>query len=110
MNGNSVSTMVGSVFPEHKWEIDRFAHKPHDYWESPVRQRAFLALAASRLGFAPTDLERWYKVRARELQALGGEVLLQRYGKSVSKLLATVFPEHKWDLLRFQNKPKSFWE
>ena len=39
----------------------------------------------------------------------GGGVLLQKYGFTLSALLAAVYPEYEWLPWRFMHTPKNFW-
>lgn len=64
---------------------------------------------ASKLGIAENDYEAWYKVSNNDLFKVGARPLLEVHKKSLSTLLAKVFPEHKWDLAQFPKKPKTFW-
>jgi hypothetical protein len=52
----------------------------------------------------------WYSLTVRDLEKQGGSRLLAKYGYSPSKLLATVYPERKWNVDMFHRKPVGYWE
>jgi hypothetical protein len=49
-------------------------------------------------------------VRARDVAAVGGLGLLKAYAGSLPRLLATLVPEHVWDVTRFRRRPPGFWQ
>ena len=56
-------------------------------------------------------MEDWYRVTKEDIRKNGGEGLLRgSYNGSPSTALRSVYPEHNWDLERFKNKPRKFWE
>jgi hypothetical protein len=52
----------------------------------------------------------WYKVRFTDVASKHGSGLLTMYDSSVSKALATVYPEHDWKPWMFTEAPKHFWD
>lgn len=83
--------------------------RPYGFWESKANQRAFLVQVGRRLGIAPGDYASWYKISNKDLLRHGGRGLLGRYNGSLSKLLASVFSEHPWDIGQFVHKPRNYW-
>ena len=51
----------------------------------------------------------WYNITAEDIWKNGGQGLLNHYNGSPSKALLSVFPDHKWVLLKF-NTPKEYWD
>jgi hypothetical protein len=99
---DSISSLVMAVFPEFEWEIENFDRKPRHYWKSLENQRTFLESLTPKLGFSPQDLEGWYKVGLKDLVKYGGTTLIGNFDNSVYAMLASVYPEHLWDVWRFQ--------
>ena len=48
----------------------------------------------------------WYKIRNNDLIEYGASRLLNLYDCSMSKLLALLYPEYKWEPWRFDYSPK----
>ncbi len=46
-------------------------------------------------------MEDWYKMSPRDIIQKGGKSILQHYGSSLFKALASVYPQHTWDSNRF---------
>jgi hypothetical protein len=55
-------------------------------------------------------MEDWYRVTYRELERLGGSTVLVLHGYSVSRLMATVYPNHTWHPLNFVKADKHHWQ
>ena len=107
----SMWRMLSAVFPERDWMAFRFGRVPPGYWSSSIKhQRDFLEFIAPHLGLKKGEPDGWYQVNLSKLNALGGGGIVDLYGKSLSKLLATVFPEHPWDPSKFSSKPRNYWK
>lgn len=63
-----------------------------------------------KLGIESSNLGAWYSIRNRQLIAVGGSGLLQRYRGSLSRALRATFPEHPWDDSKFLHKPRNYWD
>jgi hypothetical protein len=50
-----------------------------------------------------------YKVKLSDVQNNGGAGLLDRYGNSLVKALASVYPEKDWLGWKFQQVPRGYW-
>lgn len=97
--GNSPTKLLQSVFPEHDWMTWRHQVVPHGYWEVVENQRDFVDWAGKTLGLK--KMEDWYKVTKKEIEKLGGNTLLHRYG-SPFKLIGSMYPEHNWKQNKFK--------
>jgi len=103
----SLSKLLANVYPEHPWDLSRFAKKPQRYWSSKENQRRFMDELALKLGLG--DLDGWYSVTVSRLAHLGAARILTLYGNSLSKLLAAVYPDHPWDISKFPTRPQNYW-
>jgi len=72
-----------------------------------ANQKAELETIALNLGIG-SDLSLWYTVSNKRFIECGGGVLLTHYNHSLSKLLMALIPDHKWDVLRFQSRPRNY--
>lgn len=62
----------------------------------------------SHLGYQ--CLDDWYNVTLDNIQKNGGSGLLSDYyNDSPSSALQIIYPEHKWELVRFRYKPSQLW-
>jgi len=104
---NSVSLMVTSLFPDHAWELARF--KAGKQIETLDEQRKFLSAIGAEFGIKEGNYEAWYNVSSPEITQRGGAGLLWKFGNSLSRTLSSVFPEHKWEVVKFKTKPKRSW-
>lgn len=107
-HGDSVSKTLMDLFPEHKWDVDKFKY-PRNYWLNIDNQRAFVLKLGKKLGIPENQYEEWYKVQKKDVISHGGGVLIRRHNGSISGLLKTVFPEHEWDDAKFTKKPRNHW-
>jgi len=101
---NSLAALLAAVYPEFPWDPLRFEKSPHNYWTSLANQRSFVLNLAVQLELKPGDMADFYKLSRRAFLENGGSGLLKRYGGSVPKLLASVFPEVDWQPWRFPRK------
>jgi hypothetical protein len=83
-----------------------FVRLPSNYWNKIENQRRFLDWLAQHLGFKQMD--DWYKIRKEEMGVIGGN-LLAKY-TSIVQLLRTVYPEHLWQIFKFKQVPKGYWQ
>jgi len=114
------------------------AKRPAGYWKNQDHQREFLENVASKLGitevlplsisrykkvthpYAPKinfpslicQLDGWYSVTRREVERVGGKGPL-RFVSSIEGLLKKVYPDYRWDSLRFGEMdgrvPHGYW-
>ena len=82
-------------------------HKPLKRGSSDTK--AFFDKLGVQLGYKHMD--DWYKSTIEDIDKHGGRALLNRlFHGSPSLALQITYPEHKWRLDRFKNKPMGFWK
>src|SRR5437870_1163944 len=74
--GNSPSTALQSVYPEHLWRIWKFKQVPKGYWDKKYIQRQFFDWPGEELGYHSMD--DWYKVTRKDIDVNGGTWLLDK--------------------------------
>lgn len=102
------------AYPEHHWQPWLFSYLPRNEQSDVLRH--FLDWAGPQLGVK--SREDWYAITYRQLVGLvtpnqdkatypksAGRGLLSRYQNSPAKLIMAAFPEHAWDLSKFNRKP-----
>ena len=105
--GDSLPKLLAAVYPNHQWDSAKFTVRSRNYWTSLENQRKFMDDLAQKLGIR--QLDGWYKVTMAELLPHGAVTILNLYGRSLSKLLSKVYPNHPWDLSKFASKPSNYW-
>lgn len=108
-HNSSVSALLKMVFPEHPWEEARFHSKPKNFWQSKENQRKALEEARKKLGLKEGDLNEWYRVSYTDLAKIGMARLVVEHNSSVSMMLMNLFPDHPWDITKFESKNRAFW-
>ena len=103
----SLSKLLMAVYPEHSWDLSRFAIKPRQYWSSLENQRAFMDEMGDKLGLK--DLDGWYAITVANVIPLGAKSILNLYNSSLSKLLMSIYPNHHWDISKFSSRPRNYW-
>eukprot|EP01118_Nematostelium_gracile_P011135 TRINITY_DN3913_c0_g1_i1.p1 TRINITY_DN3913_c0_g1~~TRINITY_DN3913_c0_g1_i1.p1 ORF type:complete len:156 (-),score=14.67 TRINITY_DN3913_c0_g1_i1:15-482(-) len=96
---NAVSRMITSIFPEHQWNTINFRRTPNNTWDDLQVQKNFMINLAKKLNI--NTMEDWYRVTYKQIHFGGGGTLLYKYQHSPSKLIASVFHEHLWDVSKF---------
>ncbi len=87
------------VYPSYKWDLTKFQRVSQKHWQNLETQRAFFDNLAKELQIqSPED---WHKCTKRILDAAGGGGILRGYGGSITRALASIYPEHKWRLWTF---------
>ena len=69
-------------------------------WESKDNQRMFLDQLSKDLGI--TRMEGWYTVDPESVTQRGGTSLFSRYGNSMTSMITSIYPEHKWAHHKFE--------
>jgi len=78
--------------------------KPQKFWKAEENRLSFFDTLFVKLGYKYMD--DWYKVTQEDIYKNGGMGLLNNYyAWSPSRALLSVYPEHEWDLKKFNNKP-----
>lgn len=80
---NSPSKALQSVYPQHKWELERFKQKPNGYWSSQQHQIEYFDWLFTKLGHK--RMEDWYNVTVDDIQSNEGASLLHKYNGSPPK-------------------------
>ena len=80
---------------------------PQGFWIRPKNQRLFLDWLSKRLDFKSMD--DWYSISEKTIIQFGGCGLFNRYKRSPSKMLSSVYNEHSWNLWKFEHTPRGFW-
>lgn len=94
-----------TVYPEHSWIVWKFNRVPHGYWKKRKNSKDFLDWLRGKLGYK--SMEDWYSLTQEDICKNGGRGLLEQHNNSPSKVLQSTYPEHKWKLDKFKNKPMS---
>jgi hypothetical protein len=105
--GNSLSVALMELFPEHKWVIWRFSKVPEGFWDKVENRRSFFEWLYKELKLKDTD--GWYRVTRTSVARYGGSALLAMHQDSLPKTLQAIYPEHTFNIWRFQQTPKSTW-
>jgi len=103
----SMLSLLQATYPEVAWDPLKFNKAPQNYWSDEKTQRAFMEEISPKLGVK--ELSDWYKVSNQLLVDHGASGLLTRYGGSLSALLAKLYPDYKWDPMRFSQVPRNYW-
>ena len=109
MYNSSLSKALMAIYSEHKWDLSKFSKLPHKYWANSSNQRAFMNEIGLKLGINPGEYSKWYKVGNADVISHGGAVILHEHNSSLSGLLNAVYSDHTWDVLKFETRPKFFW-
>eukprot|EP01118_Nematostelium_gracile_P005548 TRINITY_DN1762_c0_g1_i1.p1 TRINITY_DN1762_c0_g1~~TRINITY_DN1762_c0_g1_i1.p1 ORF type:complete len:516 (-),score=96.38 TRINITY_DN1762_c0_g1_i1:23-1516(-) len=104
----SVAQLVTSVLTEHQWTMSGFNLDSRTIQDTKQFQIQLMQRIAQELRI--TKMEDWYTVNVAQIREKGGGELLRSYQDSPSKMIMAVFAQHEWDLFRFVQKPKGFWD
>jgi len=104
--GGTLSKLLPSVYPNHPWDVSKFSVKPRKYWSFIENQRKFMDDLGGKFGIK--DLDGWYSISTKQMESSGAS-LLRKYDGSLSKLLRTLYPNHKWEIARFSHRPRNYW-
>lgn len=105
----SLLVALQQLYPEFSWKFWKFSHLPKTHWHDTNRQREFVEWLNGELGI--NTLDDWYMVDLRDVMKMGGSTLINSYyGGSLVKMLMALYPQHKWQLWRFEKPPSGFWD
>jgi len=102
--------VLAKVYPEHRWDPLKFLRAPSNFWAEKENQKAFLDFLAKKFGFKDGEMEGWYKVSHKMIIENGGSGLLKRFDGSFQSLLESIYPDFKWDPLKFIKAPMNYWD
>jgi hypothetical protein len=100
--------MISAVYPEHEWVPWRFNQVSKGFWNNMENQKQTMAYVAKQLNIK--DLNEWYGVTVSQVEKIAGSGLLNVYNNSLIKLLQSVYPEHPWQVWKFAQVPRGFWD
>jgi hypothetical protein len=103
----SIHQALKTLYPQHNWDAKKFKTLPRGYWKDESVQREALERYGAEHGV--TELDDWYSVNST---AVTTELsfIQSNYNSSLYNALKTLYPEHSWDPLRFQNIPHGYWK
>jgi len=107
-----IGTILGSpgaalqaIYPEHKWQLWKFANKPrssqHITSVSDVELVNHVAKCLSVYQF-----DDWYRISLKDLVRIRASYFVKERG-GLMNLLSKVFPDHQWDTERFKGVRKT---
>jgi hypothetical protein len=108
--GDSLSTLLKTVYPEHSFHDWKFQAVPFKYWQDSRNGRAFLTAFAESRGRDAKDMSFWYSVSAAMIVEAGGRGLLASKGQSPSSAIMSSFPEYSWQPWMFDMVPVGWWK
>jgi len=108
MYGNTASKVVMSVYKDHDWHFWLFDGLPRGYWDVVEHQRKYTDWLGKKLGY--TAMEDWYKVKIIDFAHNHGWSVVYGYENTPAKAIANIYPEHDWELWKFDPIPKGFWD
>eukprot|EP01114_Cavostelium_apophysatum_P003599 TRINITY_DN1359_c0_g1_i1.p1 TRINITY_DN1359_c0_g1~~TRINITY_DN1359_c0_g1_i1.p1 ORF type:complete len:535 (+),score=93.88 TRINITY_DN1359_c0_g1_i1:146-1750(+) len=94
--GESPVKAVLEAYPQYPWKIWNFKFLPVGYYHERANQVAFFQDAAKV--FNISELDDWYRVRTRDIEAHGGTDFLNTFGKPrrLIKALRALYPSKDW--------------
>jgi len=105
---NCLYTLLSTQNPGFPWKKWMFFTAPESLFEDSMQLRQCCEWLASKLDVKTPD--GWYAVTNSEFVIhRGGSALLHHYG-SVGGVLASVYPEYKWQMWHFQQVPEDVLE
>lgn len=106
--GNLIRALQG-IFPEHHWQPWRFTRIPEGWWNFMPHQREFFDWLRVPLGLK--DMDGWYNISYKEVRRQpGGYLLFTHYQDNVKSALLKIYPDHPWDIPRFDQSPQAYWD
>lgn len=93
--------LLESIYPDHLWVANRFMVV------SKI-DRQYVNQLGKELGLK--RMEDWYSITVKDIQSKCGQYILDKYNRSPSILLQSVYPNHKWILHQFERVPKGHWD
>eukprot|EP01118_Nematostelium_gracile_P006691 TRINITY_DN2154_c0_g1_i1.p1 TRINITY_DN2154_c0_g1~~TRINITY_DN2154_c0_g1_i1.p1 ORF type:complete len:503 (+),score=96.97 TRINITY_DN2154_c0_g1_i1:89-1597(+) len=99
---NSAADMITSMFPEHYWDFNKFHQTPRGASHRLRLEKQVVNNIAKQLNI--TKMEDWYSITSDQIRHCQGADLLYKYHNSPSKMMTSLFPEHKWLLWKFSDR------
>eukprot|EP01118_Nematostelium_gracile_P018670 TRINITY_DN8384_c0_g1_i1.p1 TRINITY_DN8384_c0_g1~~TRINITY_DN8384_c0_g1_i1.p1 ORF type:complete len:370 (-),score=81.75 TRINITY_DN8384_c0_g1_i1:207-1316(-) len=101
-------SMLQKIFPEHKFELNKFVNLSIRFWDDKGNQKIAVEETGKQLEVKTMD--DWYRVTKEKLLHYLPRTLLNKFNCSPSRLLQSVYPDHRFDVEKFENHPKGYWE
>jgi len=89
------------------FSFSKVAKFASESWSSQENQKKFMDDLGEKIGVR--ELDGWYLISAASIAPMGASKILALYKGSLSKLLASVYPNHPWDLSKFTKRPRNYW-
>jgi hypothetical protein len=99
--GNSISTALADVYPEHNWQPWKFHWTTTETWKIPAAVHFFFE---SLRGENPLDS--LYTLASFTRRKPHGKKVLAAFKGSLLNALQTAYPQHSWDANRFEKQRK----
>lgn len=96
--GSSLGKALESIYPDHRWHPWRFSKVGKGFWEDPKNVRDYVEWLGEKLQVKA--LEDWYKITSFDRK--NSETFH-------SWMLKSAYPEHDWQVWRFDQVPKQYW-
>lgn len=101
----SPSKALQSIHPEHNWMLWRFKQAPLGYWETvsadPLEQKRIIEWLSKQLNIK--SLDNWYRASMRQIH----KWISIETSQILAQMLSTVYPQHQWDMSKFNRPGKS---
>eukprot|EP01122_Echinamoeba_exundans_P009286 TRINITY_DN3240_c0_g3_i1.p1 TRINITY_DN3240_c0_g3~~TRINITY_DN3240_c0_g3_i1.p1 ORF type:complete len:521 (+),score=45.97 TRINITY_DN3240_c0_g3_i1:60-1622(+) len=111
----SLYKALKDAYPEFTFEATKFVYStkragakiatdsPLHLQESKTERQILLDAAKS---LEISDMSQWYGISARQAISAGARFVEKHYGSSLPRALAAAFPEHEWQLWKFERAPR----
>lgn len=109
----SIPRILKKVYPDYNWCEWKFKTSTRGFWENKDNHRRYMDWLFNELGYS--DIEDWYKIKAKDFNDNFGRSVLKYYGCSIIKTVISVYPNYNWQLWRFYRRAfkhfvnSSFW-
>jgi hypothetical protein len=103
-NGSHIRALQ-NIYKELEWFSWHFQSVGKKFWNQEKNVLAYMTWVSSKLGI--TQLDDWYSISTDLIQHFHGKPLLQKHG-GLFQLLTMVYPNHPWDLGKYQRTAKEW--
>jgi hypothetical protein len=106
--GGSLSALLMCTYEDVQWTPWKFESVPQHYWDDPDHQLQFFDWLAEQLQFK--DINEWYTITTNIIGQYGGWSILNRHNNSLVSAITCIYPDHDWQVWRFESVPMHYWE
>eukprot|EP01114_Cavostelium_apophysatum_P005321 TRINITY_DN1615_c1_g1_i1.p2 TRINITY_DN1615_c1_g1~~TRINITY_DN1615_c1_g1_i1.p2 ORF type:complete len:559 (-),score=129.89 TRINITY_DN1615_c1_g1_i1:334-2010(-) len=111
-----MKNLLMSIYKEHPWNPKEFRsprrdseHQKHGHYRNPENRKKFFDELARTLGIR--QWQDWYKISRTKVLEHKGTAVLKYYPKhSLINALVAIYPERNWEVWRFVESPKNYWD